>query len=261
MIDLSGRTALVCGATRGIGRACAELLAKAGARVTLVARDAGALERVAEELCGVGASVAGVVCANFSSPESVRDAVTAHIDAHGPHEILINNTGGPPSGPLVDAQAEQFLAAIRMHVVCNQLLVQALLPGMRAARYGRIVNIVSTSVREPIPGLGVSNTTRAAVAGWSKTLSRELAPDAITINNVLPGFTATERLRSLFEARAQREGRATDAIEDETRRGVPMGRFARPEEIAAAVVFLASPLASYITGVSLAVDGGRLSSI
>lgn len=260
-IDLCNRSALVCGASQGIGRACAESLAAAGAAVSLVARNAEELARVQSQIVAAGGRVLGVVCADFEEPQRVQQAVAAHIERHGPHQILINNTGGPPSGPLLDARPEDFLRAINMHVVCNQLLVQTLLAGMKQSAYGRIVNIVSTSVREPIPGLGVSNTTRAAVAAWAKTLSRELAPLGITINNVLPGFTATARLRSLLEARARREGRSVEEIEQSTRASVPMGCFARPEEIAAAVVFLASPLASYITGVSLPVDGGRIACI
>lgn len=261
MIDLSGRNALVCGSTQGIGRACADLLAKAGAALTLVGRNEADLERVAGEIGRAGGRVLGCVCADFREPEQVRSRVAAHIERHGSHVILVNNTGGPSSGPIVDATPEQFLSALTMHVVCNQLLAQTLLPGMKQAGYGRIVNIVSTSVREPIPGLGVSNTTRAAVAAWAKTLARELAPLGITVNNVLPGYTATARLRSLFEARARREATTVDRIETQTRAGVPMGRFATPEEIAAAVVFLASPLASFITGVSLPVDGGRIAAI
>lgn len=261
MIDLSGKHALVCGSTQGIGRACADLIARAGASVTLVARSAADLERATREIRATGGNVQGTVCADFTAPEQVRQAVADFVEQHGPHEILINNTGGPPSGPILDARPEDFVRALTMHVVCNQLLVQTLLPGMKQRGYGRIVNIVSTSVREPIPGLGVSNTTRAAVAGWAKTLSRELAPLGITVNNVLPGYTATARLHSLFEARAKREGRGPDEIESATRSAVPMGRFATPDEIAAAVVFLASPLASYITGVSLPVDGGRTGAI
>jgi 3-oxoacyl-[acyl-carrier protein] reductase len=186
--------------------------------------------------------------------------VLAHLGQSGPVHILINNTGGPSSGPLVDAMPDEFLNAIRMHVVCNQLLVQAVLPGMKSAGFGRVINIISTSVREPIPGLGVSNTTRWAVAAWAKTLSRELAPFGITVNNVLPGYTDTARLRARFEWRAGREGRSSEDLAAEAQKAVPIGRFGRPEEIAAAIAFLASPEASYVNGINLPVDGGRLGS-
>jgi len=261
LFELTGRWALVCGSSQGIGRACAELLARQGADVTLIARDEARLQAAAREIAAATDRRADFICADFRDPSGVREKVAQYIGANGPFQILVNNTGGPPSGPLLDAKPEELLQAVTMHVVCNHVLVQALVPGMKQSGYGRIVNIVSTSVREPIPGLGVSNTTRAAVAAWAKTLSRELAPLGITINNVLPGYTGTARLRSLFEARAAREGRGVEAIEAEARASVPLGRFARPEEIAAAVVFLASPAASYITGVSLAVDGGRIASI
>jgi 3-oxoacyl-[acyl-carrier protein] reductase len=263
MIDLSGRRALVCGSTQGIGRACAELFSRLGAELTLLARDEAALAQVTATL-DVSSSVKRThrwLAADFRDSDSVRQVVAQHVDRHGPIEILINNSGGPPPGPILDAQPADFLAALTQHVACFQMLVQALVPGMRERGYGRIVNIVSTSVREPIPGLGVSNTTRAAVAAWAKTLAGELAPHGITVNNVLPGFTETARLRSLIRNRAERQGVAPEDIERLMRTQTPLGRFAKPDEIAAAVAFLASPLASYITGVSLPVDGGRISSL
>jgi 3-oxoacyl-[acyl-carrier protein] reductase len=261
MIDLTGKRALVCGSTQGIGRACAELLTRQGAEATLLARDESALKEVASILDRKNKQVHHWIVADFRDPQTVRERVAAHLTETGPLHILINNTGGPSSGPLLDARPEDFLTAVTMHVVCNQLLVQALLPGMKAAGYGRIINIISTSVREPIPGLGVSNTTRWAVAAWAKTLSREVAPFGVTVNNVLPGFTDTARLRSLFESRAKREGRPFDEIRDATLQSVPAGRFAAPTEIAAAVAFLASPEASYVNGINLPVDGGRLASM
>lgn len=176
---------------------------------------------------------------------------------HGPVHILVNNTGGPPSGPLIEAEPQAFERAFANHVISNQLLVQAVLPGMKSSGYGRIINIISTSVKQPIPGLGVSNTIRAAVANWAKTLAGELGPFGITVNNVLPGYTDTARLGSLIQARAQRSGVPEDAVRREMISQIPLGRLARPEEIAAAVVFLASPDASYISGINLPVDGGR----
>lgn len=261
MIDLTGKRALVCGSTQGIGRACAELFARLGAEVTLLAHDAAALDDVAARLDASFKQRHRTLVADFIAPARLREIAAAYVDEHGPIEILLNNTGGPPPGPILDAPIEAFAAALAMHVQCNQVLVQTLVPGMKQRGYGRIVNIVSTSVREPIPGLGVSNTTRAAVAAWAKTLSRELAPFGITVNNVLPGFTETERLRSLIQSRAQREGVPPEQIEKSMIASTPMGRFARPEEIAAGAAFLASPAASYVTGVSLAVDGGRIAAL
>lgn len=261
MIDLSGKRALVCGSTQGIGRAAAELLAELGCEIVLAARDEAALAAAARSLAAPRGQKNAFIVADFCEPESVRSAAAAHVAQHGPIEILVNNTGGPAAGPIVEAAPEQFTRALTMHVGCNQLLVQTLLPGMKARGYGRIVNIISTSVREPIPGLGVSNTTRAAVAAWAKTLAGELAPLGITVNNVLPGFTETARLRALIAGRAEKQRVSPEDVERAMRASVPMGRFAGPREIATAVAFLASPAASYITGVSLPVDGGRIGAI
>ena len=260
---LSGRRALVCGSTRGIGRACAFEFARLGAGVTLLARSEQALRKVRDELTAATAESArhDYLCADFGEPEAVRAIVSHHIDRTGPIEILLNNTGGPPAGPIVDAEPTSFLAAFSAHLLCNQALARTLIPGMRQAGYGRIINIISTSVKQPIKGLGVSNTVRGAVAGWAKTLAGELASSGITVNNVLPGATATERLRSLIQAKARASAITEEEMERQMKAEIPMGRFARPEEIAAAAGFLAAPAAGYITGVSLPVDGGRIACL
>ncbi|MBI3481382.1 MAG: SDR family oxidoreductase [Bacteroidetes bacterium] len=175
--------------------------------------------------------------------------------------ILINNTGGPPAGQAIDANPEDFLSAINAHLICSQILVQACLPSMKKNKYGRIINIISTSVKIPIKGLGVSNTVRGAMASWSKTLSLELAPFGITVNNVLPGSTKTGRIESIIQTRAQKSGRAPEEIRQEMIDEVPAGRMAEPSEVAAAVAFLSSPAAGYINGVNLPVDGGRTGSL
>ena len=261
MTTLTGRRALVCGSTQGIGRASAEALAAAGAEVVLLARNAEQLRTVRDALPRTAGATHDLLVADFSDPDRVREVVTGYLGSNPPFHILINNSGGPMPGAVLDASLDAFRAAFAMHLLCNHVLVQALVPGMRAAGYGRIVNIVSTSVREPIKGLGVSNTVRAATAGWAKTLSRELGPYGITINNVLPGSTRTARLTMLVAGRATAAKQSVETIEHALTGEIPLGRFAEPEEIAAAVAFLASPAASYITGVSLPVDGGRLASI
>lgn len=254
-LSLDGRKAVVCGASRGIGRAIATVLAECGAEVVAVARNAAALDALVESLPG-GRDRHSALSLDFAHTEAVENAFAA-LAALGPVHVLVNNSGGPPAGTAFDAGPGDYLAAFRQHLVASQVIARALVPGMREAGYGRIINIISTSVKEPIPGLGVSNTVRGAVASWAKTLSRELAPDGITVNNVLPGFTATERLDYLFEQRAAKAGGTKEAMAEAARAQVPAGRFARPEEIAFAVAFLASPRAAYVNGVSLPVDGGR----
>lgn len=261
MLPLEGRRALVCGSTQGIGRASAVAIAAAGAQVVLLARNAEQLRAVRDALPCPGRAAHEFLTADFADAAAVRSAVSGYLAQHAPLHILVNNTGGPPAGPVLDATDEAFRAAFGMHLLCNHALVQLLVPGMRAEQYGRIVNIISTSVREPIKGLGVSNTIRAAVAGWAKTLSKEVGPYGITVNNVLPGYTRTARLGSLIAGRARAASTSESSIEQAMMADIPLGRFAGAEEIAAVVAFLASPGASYLTGVSLPVDGGRLASI
>jgi 3-oxoacyl-[acyl-carrier protein] reductase len=258
-MSLLGKTALVCGGTQGIGYASAQGLAQAGASVVLLARDRDRLAAARGNLPIVATGQEhDTIMADLDDPVSTRRAVESWIDRVGPIQILVNNTGGPPGGPIVAATAEAFVTAFRQHLLGNHLLAQAVIPGMRASGYGRIINIVSTSVRQPIKGLGVSNTTRGAVASWAKTLAGELGPDGITVNNVLPGATKTGRLEAIIDHRAKAAGATREEIERDFLTEIPLGRFGTPDEIAAAVVFLASPAAGYITGVSLPVDGGRI---
>ena len=257
-LALSGKRALVCGSSQGIGFAAAAALATAGATVTLLARNRKSLEAARERLAGSGHAV---LVADFDDPGAVRDTVAAHVAEQGAKHILVNNAGGPRGGPVHAAEPGAFLAVFRQHLLVNHALVQTLLPGMRAAGYGRIINVISTSVKEPIPDLGVSNTIRGAVASWAKTLAGELGAQGITVNNVLPGFTRTARLHELFAAKAKRLGTTPTEVEAEARATVPLGRFAEPEEVAAAIAFLASPLAGYINGINLPVDGGRTRSL
>lgn len=258
---LVGTKAIVCGSTQGIGRACALRFAALGAEVTLMARDREALARVLAELPGTDGVTHRLLVADFSKPDQVKKAVEEHVAAAGPVHILLNNTGGPPHGAITEVLPEAFLRAIEMHVVCNQILLQAVLPGMKTAKFGRVINIISTSVKEPIPGLGVSNTTRWAVAAWAKTVAGEVAPFGITVNNILPGYTDTARLDALIQSKAKSGNTAEEAVRKDMIAKIPMKRLATADEIAAAAGFLASPAASYITGINLPVDGGRLASM
>lgn len=255
-LDLTGRNALVCGSTQGIGKASAIEIALLGANVTLVARDEKKLKEVVKELDSSRKQKHFYIVADFSKPDELKKKIEEHVKNNIIH-ILLNNTGGPPGGPIIDAKTEEFTQAFSNHLICNHILTQAVVPGMKKEKYGRIINIISTSVKQPIKGLGVSNTTRWAVASWAKTLAGELAPFGITVNNILPGATNTERLKSLQEIRAKKSGITFSEEQKEWLREIPAGRFADASEIANAVAFLASPAASYINGINLPVDGGR----
>lgn len=260
-LDLTGRHALVCGASQGIGRACAIELAKLGAGVTLLARREEALRQLANDLPRAHAGQKhGFIAADSGDTGRLRAQAEALV-AGAPVHILVNNSGGPPPGPVLGATPEAFLDAYHKHLLANHVLAETVIPGMRGAGYGRIINIISTSVKEPIRGLGVSNTTRWAVASWSKTLATEVAPFGITVNNVLPGSTHTPRIEQIVATRAQKSGRDRADVQRAMEQDVPMQRFADPAEIAAAVAFLASPAAGYITGINLPVDGGRTRSL
>ena len=256
-LDLTARHALVCGASQGIGRASAIELAALGASVTLLARSPDTLQALAAALpCEhAGQQHDWRSVDMLDTPALAREA--AAIAAARPVQILLNNTGGPPGGSAHAAEPAAFENAFRQHLLAGQALLQALLPGMRDSRYGRIVNVISTSVKEPIAGLGVSNTVRAAVAGWAKTLAGELAADGITVNNVLPGYTRTARLDGLIAATAARTGQPAETVAAEMLAGVPARRFGEAAEVAAVIAFLCTPAAAYVNGVSIAVDGGR----
>lgn len=258
-LDLTGKHALVCGSTQGIGKAAAMELAALGADVTLVARNEGRLKNAVADLPGKGKH--DYFIADFSNPEQLRTALGKYLLKEKTIHILVNNTGGPPGGAITEATAEEFTTAFSNHLLCNHLLVQSLLPGMKNAKYGRIINIISTSVKQPLRGLGVSNTIRAAVANWAKTLSFELGQFGITVNNILPGYTSTQRLESILESKAVKSGITKELVEKEMLIEIPAGRFGKAEEVAAAIAFLASPAAAYINGINLPVDGGRTGNL
>lgn len=259
-LDLKGKRAIVCGSTQGIGKAIAIELALLGADITLIARNEARLKATLLELSSLHEQLHEYLVADFNFPEQLKSAIHGYSKNTVVH-ILINNTGGPPAGKAIEAKAEEFLSAFSAHLLCNQILVQALLPGMKKAGFGRVINVISTSVKIPIHGLGVSNTIRGAVANWSKTLSVELAPYGITVNNVLPGATLTGRLEEVIKMKAEKTGLSFDDVKQEMIREIPAGRLSEPHEIAAAAAFLASPAAGYINGINIPVDGGRTGSL
>ena len=257
-LQLNGKRAFVSGSSKGIGRAIAEELAQLGAAVTLVSRSEETLQKAVAELPGDGHNY---LVADYSDPSDLKEKVSSYVASNPAVHILINNTGGPPGGPITDAEEEAFRIAFNNHLICNHILATAFLPGMKEAGYGRIINVISTSVKQPLNGLGVSNTIRGAVASWSKTWANEVASFGITVNNVLPGATSTERLSSIIENKASKTGKSQAEVSDAMIGQIPARRFAQPAEVAAAAAFLASPAAAYINGINLPVDGGRTGSL
>ncbi|MBM3185730.1 MAG: SDR family oxidoreductase [Bacteroidetes bacterium] len=258
---LQNKTALVCGSTQGIGKSTAIKLAEMGANVVLIARNEVKLKEALQKLPFSGNQKHTYLVADFSKPEELKNIISEFVAKGNKVNILVNNTGGPKGGPIKDATTEEFINTFNQHLICNHILVQALYPGMIESGYGRIINVISTSVKQPLPNLGVSNTIRGAVASWSKTLANELGQYGITVNNVLPGATNTIRLQGIAEAKSEKTGETISDIFQEMAEESPMKRIAQPEEVAAAIAFLASPEASYINGINLPVDGGRTKSL
>lgn len=260
-INLEGKSAIVCGSTQGIGKAIAEELALMGASVTLIARNISKLREVKDALSVTHKQTHQFIQAEFSDPIGLKSKISEYLNENQAPEILVNNTGGPAGGQIIDEPYTKFMDTMTAHLECNHLLAQALVPGMKEKGFGRIINIISTSVYVPIPGLGVSNTVRGAVASWAKTLSLELGQFGITVNNVLPGFTDTVRLEGIVQAKAKKTGKTEEEIIATMKMETPARRFGQAEETAAAAAFLASPSAGYINGVSIPVDGGRTGCI
>lgn len=259
-LDLTGKRALVCGSTQGIGRSSATELALLGADITLMARNEDKLKDVLKSLSTNQNQKHHYLVADFTEQSQLKQIINEYVINHQ-IDILINNTGGPAGGQAIDAQTDEFINAFNMHLICNQILVQAVSPGMKKKNFGRIINIISTSVKTPLKGLGVSNTIRGAVASWAKTLALELGSFGITVNNILPGFTMTGRLESIILAISKRENKTIEEVKQDMINTIPAGRIADSQEVAAAIAFLASPAASYINGINLPVDGGKTPSL
>jgi 3-oxoacyl-[acyl-carrier protein] reductase len=259
-LSLEGKFAIICGSSQGIGLAIAGELALLGANCTLLARNEDALKKVIPSLDISLRQQHNYLVADFSKPDELKKIITEYVKDHPVH-ILINNTGGPPGGPITEATEEAFLNTFNQHLICNHILAKAVIPCMKKEKYGRIINIISTSVKVPLKNLGVSNTIRGAVASWAKTMANELGQYNITVNNVLPGLTATMRLTTLIDSIAKKGNTVVDIVEQNMKDEVPMKRFADASEIAAMAAFLASPAASYVNGTSIPVDGGRTGSI
>lgn len=259
-LRLDSKTAIVCGSTQGIGFECAKSLAKLGANVILLARNEEKLKACLTQLENNGKQTHDYLVADLSQPTELQKNIQSWNPKINNCHILINNSGGPKGGKIVDAELEEFTSTFNQHLLSSHVLMQHFVPQMKEAGYGRIINIISTSVKQPLDNLGVSNTIRAAVANWSKTLANELGQFNITVNNVLPGATNTDRLRTLANNKVTEDKTVQDVLNAMGNES-PMKRIAEPQEVANAVVFLASPAASYINGINIPVDGGRTKSL
>ena len=259
-LSLEGKTAIICGSSQGIGYAIAEELAMMGTNCTLLARNEENLRIAVSQLDTSLRQTHSYYAIDFNNQEAIKKLIT-EITAKQTIHVLINNSGGPAAGPIVDATPDQFLQAFNQHLIINHILVQAVMEGMKKEGFGRIVNVISTSVKIPLKNLGVSNTIRGAVASWAKTMANELGQFGITVNNVLPGFTTTDRLSSLIENTAKKGNVLVEVVEKNMKEEVPAKRFGEASEIAAVAAFLSSPAAAYVNGTSIPVDGGRTGSI
>jgi 3-oxoacyl-[acyl-carrier protein] reductase len=260
-IQLKDKVAVVCGSTQGIGKAAALELARLGATLVLIARNEDKLKTTVSELDSSIGQKHSYIVADFSKINELETIISNWTKENNKVHILVNNTGGPKGGPIRNAATTEFLEAFNQHLICNHIMVQALYPLMKEEGYGRIINVISTSVKQPLNNLGVSNTIRGAVASWSKTLANELGQFNITVNNVLPGATNTDRLQTLAQIKSDQINESVDSVFAEMASESPMNRIAEPEEIANAIAFLASPAASYINGINVPVDGGRTKSL
>ena len=260
-LSLINKHAIVCGSTDGIGKASALLLANQGCEITLVARNHNKLDKTLSELNREHNQEHSSICVDFDNSNDLKNKIEMHLESLGKSvNILVNNSGGPHGGPLIEAEEDEFRVAFERLLICNHIMAKAVFPGMKKNGSGRIINIISTSVKQVIPGLGVSITIRGSVAQWGKTLALELGEDGICVNNILPGYTATERLKDLAESKANSLGVNVEEIREQWAENTSLKRLGTPDEIANTVLFLASDESSYITGHNFSVDGGRFSA-
>ena len=258
---MNNKRALVCGSSKGIGAETAIELSKLGTSIVLFARNENSLSDVLAKLDTSNNQNHSYLIADFDNPIELKNKIEDYINNNLSIDILINNSGGPKPGPIIDAKIDDFINAFNRHLICNHILVQALVPNMKKNNFGRIINITSTSEKQPIKGLGISNAIRGAVANWAKTLSFELGKFGITVNNILPGYTDTQRLQEIFLTKSKKNNFDLETIISDAHSQIPLGRFADPKETAKVICFLASEDASYINGINLPVDGGRLSTL
>ena len=259
-LKMPGKNVLVCGSSAGIGKATAHVFAQMEANVILMARNQQKLQTVLASLTRVGNQKHHAIVADFFKPQEVEARIKAYLNDN-PIHVLINNTGGPDTGPLLQKSSEDLLKFLNQHLICAHLLAQAIVPAMKTTGYGRIINIISNSAKQPLPNMGLSNTIRAAVANWAKTLSTELGTAGITVNNILPGTTDTKELDTIINDKANKQGKTRADIVQQMHALCPLRRFADPIEIAWAIGFIASPKATYINGINLVIDGGKTLSL
>jgi 3-oxoacyl-[acyl-carrier protein] reductase len=257
-IRLDGKNALVCGSSQGIGKAIAIQFAQMGANVILTARNELMLKDTLSQLHKSSVQNHIYVVSDFFEPEKSLDLIKNSIRNYSAIHILVNNTGGPAPRQLTDSHSDDYIKSFKQHLIMSHLLVQSIVDDMKKKLFGRIINIISIGLKQPIDNLGISNTIRGAMGSWAKTLSRELAPFGITVNNILPGHTQTSRHDDLIKNISDRTGKSISQVKDDIIKLIPAGRLVKPEEIAYLAGFLASEYASMITGVSLPIDGGFL---
>jgi 3-oxoacyl-[acyl-carrier protein] reductase len=260
-LGLNGKTALVAAASKGLGRAVATTLAREGARVVMCARSRDPLEQAADQICSETGAEVHTLALDLADPEAPARFVELALERTGAVDVLVTNTGGPPVATFAELDDGAWAAAVDLVLMSAVRLIRAAVPAMEQRGGGRIANITSISVKEPIAGLMLSNALRAAVVGMAKTLSRELGPAGILVNNVCPGRIATDRLLQLDQKRSERSGQSLERIRLESQQRIPLGRYGQPEELAALVAFLVSSQASYITGTTILCDGGLYSGL
>ncbi|MBM7645844.1 3-oxoacyl-[acyl-carrier protein] reductase [Scopulibacillus daqui] len=260
-LELKGKNALVMASSQGLGRAIAEQLVREGVNVMIASRDEEKLKKVSRELSAIGAGEAAYIKADVTRTEDINSAVQKAVDQFGGFDILVNNAGGPPSGSFLDTSDEDWHHAFTLNLLSYVRLIRQAIPVMEKRGGGRIINIASSSIKQPIPNLVLSNTFRLGIVGLTKTLAEELAPKNILIHTVAPGRIDTDRVEYLDRARAEQTGQSFEEVRQQAEASIPLGRYGQPDELAKVVAFLVSGACTYMTGSSILVDGGSITSI